>query len=165
MPRPEIFGTAAARKKRARKPWTLQRTIFNTFIAFIYLSLSSVFSGIFTPLCWVRPESGPEGLDLSDEQSGWITAPSGPENGPPSVALGSRTPGSGIPQAPARSTATVPLCQEVSGPQKLGSATLNRGQAAHSASSSHLGFRPRHLGSFAGAPQTSATLPSTNDDP
>src|SRR5215213_2534305 len=119
MPRPEIFGTAAARKKRARKPWTPQRTIFNTFIAFIYLSLSSVFSGIFTPLCWVRPESGPEGLDLSDEQSGWITAPSGPENGPPSVALGSRTPGSGIPQAPARSTATVPLCQEVSGPQKL----------------------------------------------
>src|SRR5215217_2252775 len=37
MPRPEIFGMAATRKKRARKPWTLQRTIFNTFIAFIYL--------------------------------------------------------------------------------------------------------------------------------
>jgi hypothetical protein len=28
----------------------------------------------------------------------------------------------------------------------LGSAALNRGQAARSASSSHLGFLPRHLG-------------------
>src|SRR5215210_7306158 len=48
MPRPKIFGAQAARKKRARKPWTLQRTIFNTFIAFIYLlpSFTSVFSGI-----------------------------------------------------------------------------------------------------------------------
>src|SRR5687768_3463757 len=31
-----------------------------------------------------------------------------------------------------------------------GSSTLNRGQAPRSTSSSHLGFRPRHLGSFAG---------------
>src|SRR3954451_18880841 len=29
------FGAPAARKKRARKPWTLQRTTFNTFISFI----------------------------------------------------------------------------------------------------------------------------------
>src|SRR5829696_3690657 len=48
MPRPKILGAPAARKKRARKPWTLQRTMFNTFIAFIYLlpSFSSVFSDI-----------------------------------------------------------------------------------------------------------------------
>jgi len=31
-----------------------------------------------------------------------------------------------------------------------GSATWNRGQAASSASSSHFGFRPRHLGTSAG---------------
>src|SRR5947208_10432286 len=36
MPRPMSFGAPAARKKRARKPWTLQRTIFDTFIAFIF---------------------------------------------------------------------------------------------------------------------------------
>src|SRR5512132_2002284 len=58
MPRPEIFGMAAARKKRARKPWTPQRTIFNTFIAFICLlrSFTSVFSGIFSSHSWVRPD-------------------------------------------------------------------------------------------------------------
>src|SRR5215217_7878795 len=59
MPRPEIFGAPAARKKRARKPWTLQRTIFNTFIVFIYLLPSfgsSVFSGICSLLSWVRPD-------------------------------------------------------------------------------------------------------------
>jgi hypothetical protein len=33
----------------------------------------------------------------------------------------------------------------------LGSATLNRGQAAHSISNSHRGLRPRHLGNSAGA--------------
>jgi len=32
-----------------------------------------------------------------------------------------------------------------------GSATLNRGQAAHSISNSHRGLRPRHLGNSAGA--------------
>ena len=32
----------------------------------------------------------------------------------------------------------------------IGSSTVNRGQAAHSASSSHRGFLPRHLGSSAG---------------
>src|SRR2546421_9192832 len=35
MPRPISFGAPAARKKRARKPCTLQRTTFNTFISFI----------------------------------------------------------------------------------------------------------------------------------
>src|SRR5829696_7886265 len=81
MPRPEIFGAPAARKKRARKPWTLQRTIFNTFIVFIYLLPSfgsSVFSGICSLLSWVRPEIGPDGLALPDEQSGWRTTTSGP---------------------------------------------------------------------------------------
>jgi SnoaL-like polyketide cyclase len=33
---------------------------------------------------------------------------------------------------------------------RLGSAPWNRGQAASSASSSHFGFRPRHLGTSAG---------------
>src|SRR5215204_3066600 len=81
MPRPKIFGAPAARKKRERKPWTLQRTIFNTLIAFIYPLpfFSSVFSGIVFLSSWVRPEIGPDGLDLSDEQSGWRTATSGPE--------------------------------------------------------------------------------------
>ena len=32
----------------------------------------------------------------------------------------------------------------------IGSSTVNRGQAAHSASSSHRGFLPRHPGSSAG---------------
>ena len=33
---------------------------------------------------------------------------------------------------------------------ELGSSTLNRGQAARSASSNHRGFLPRHLGNSAG---------------
>jgi hypothetical protein len=36
------------------------------------------------------------------------------------------------------------------GRKTFGSSTVNRGQAAHSASSSHRGFLPRHLGSSAG---------------
>jgi hypothetical protein len=80
MPRPKIFGAPAARKKRARKPWTLQRTIFNTFIAFIYLlpSFSSVFSDIVSLFSW-SGRIGPDALDFPDEQSGWRTAPYRPE--------------------------------------------------------------------------------------
>jgi len=33
------FGAPAARKKRVRKPWTLQRARFSTFIAFTFLLL------------------------------------------------------------------------------------------------------------------------------
>src|SRR5215208_6781461 len=82
MPRPEIFGVPAARKKRARKPWTLQRTISNTFIAFIYLLpfFSSVFSNICSLLCWVRSEIGPDGLALPDEQSGGERPPLDPRS-------------------------------------------------------------------------------------
>jgi len=42
-------------------------------------SFSSGFSDIVSLLSWVRPEIGSDGLDLSDEQTGWRMATSGPE--------------------------------------------------------------------------------------
>src|SRR5207249_10647264 len=44
MPRPMTFGAPAARKKRARNPWTLHRTTFNTLSSFISLLLCLVGS-------------------------------------------------------------------------------------------------------------------------
>src|SRR5215208_2586152 len=64
------------------------------------------------------------------------------------IFLLSRRMGRGYPRV--HTSGTVGLEGKFSEVRLTGSSTLNRGQAARSASSSHRGFLPRHLGSSAG---------------